>query len=119
MGNRILVVDDSSFMRSILKSTFEEYGYIVVDECGSGEEALEKYPKLKPDLVTLDIMLPGISGLETLEELMEIDEDAKIVMISSMGQDAKIREAIINGATDFIIKPFDEDTLIKALRRIL
>jgi two-component system chemotaxis response regulator CheY len=105
-------------MRSILKSSLEKHGYIVVDECGSGEEGMKKFQELSPDLVTLDIMLPGMNGIETLKEIMEIDEDANVLMISSMGQESKIREAILAGARDFIVKPFNEETLIKALDRI-
>jgi two-component system chemotaxis response regulator CheY len=115
---KVLVVDDAAFMRLSLKVILAKGGFEVIGEAGNGEEAIEKYKILKPDIVTLDITMPGMSGVEVIKEIKKIDKNAKIIMISAMGQERLIRESIINGARDFIVKPFKEDHIIKALGKL-
>ncbi len=117
MGGRILIVDDALFMRGVLKGMLEKNGYDVVGEASNGVEAIQKYRELKPDLVTLDITMPDMTGLAALRAIKEIDGNARVIMCSAMGQSAMIMEAIRNGAIDFIIKPFKESTVMEALRR--
>lgn len=117
MGGRILIVDDALFMRGVLKKILEEHGYEVVGEGKNGVEAIEKYNALKPDLVTLDITMPDMTGLDALKAIRAIDNKAKVIMCSAMGQSSMVLEAIRNGAMDFIVKPFQAATVMEALRR--
>lgn len=117
MGERILVVDDSMFMRGMLRGILEGNGYIVIGEAENGMEALQKYVELKPDLVTMDITMPDMTGLEAVKAIRQIDGNARIIMCSAMGQNAMVMEAIKNGALDFIIKPFKASTVLEAIRR--
>lgn len=117
MGGRILIVDDALFMRGVLKKILEEHGYQVVGEGKNGVEAIEKYNALKPDLVTMDITMPDMTGVAALKEIRAIDSQAKVVMCSAIGQKAVVLEAIQNGAMDFIVKPFQAATVLETLRR--
>ena len=106
----VLVVDDSGFMRNMVKKLIEGAGGTVIGEAENGEEAVSKYDELKPDLVFMDIMMPKVTGLEALKQIMEKDKQARIVMCTSVGQEKVINEAVEAGAADFITKPFsDED----------
>lgn len=115
---RILVVDDASFMRAMLKGILEGLGHEIVGEASNGAEAFERYKNLKPDLVTMDITMPDTNGLEGLKLIMDYDSDAKVVMCSAMGQQAMVLEAIQIGAKDFIVKPFTADRIKDAVSRI-
>lgn len=106
---RILITDDTAFMRMFLKSTLVKLGHEVVGEANHGAEALSLYQSLKPDLVTMDITMPVMDGITAIKELKKIDGDVKIVMCSAIGQQDMVLEAISLGALDFIIKPFTED----------
>ncbi len=117
MGARILIVDDAMFMRAMLKKILEERGYQVVGEATNGVEAVTKYMELNPDLVTLDITMPDMTGIDALKAIKAIDEDAKVIMCSAMGQNAMVMEAMQNGALDFLVKPFQASTVMEALRR--
>lgn len=117
MGERILVVDDSMFMRGMLRGILEDGGFSVIGEAENGMDALQKYVELKPDLVTMDITMPDMTGLEAVKAIRQVDGDAKIIMCSAMGQNAMVMEAIKNGALDFIIKPFKASTVLEAVRR--
>lgn len=117
MEGRILIVDDALFMRGVLKKMLEENGYTVVGEAANGLEAIEKYKELKPDLVTMDITMPDMTGLAAVKAIREIDSNARIVMCSAMGQNAMVMEAVQNGAIDFIIKPFQVSTVLATLKR--
>lgn len=112
---RILVVDDASFMRSFLRDNLEEAGHEVVGFATNGEEAIEKFNELKPDLITMDINMPKMNGIDALIQIKKIDSSVKVVMISDMGQHSKIIEAIKNGASDFVIKPVHPARLKEAL----
>ncbi len=118
MGLRVLIVDDALFMRNMLKEIFLKAGYEVVGEAGDGLEAVEQYRQLRPDLVTMDIVMPHKSGIEALQDIRKEHPDACIVMCSAMGQEALILEAVQAGARDFIVKPFKEDKVLEVVRRI-
>jgi len=117
MGGKILIVDDALFMRKVLREMLEERGYCVVGEAKNGVEAIEKYRELKPDLITLDITMPDMTGLAALKAIREIDANAKVIMCSAMGQQTMVLEAIQNGASDFLVKPFQASAVMEALRR--
>lgn len=112
-----MIVDDSMFMRGMLREMLEQNGYEVAGEAENGIEAIEKYQELKPDLVTMDITMPDMTGLVALKKIREIDDNAKVIMCSAMGQNAMVMEAMRNGALDFIIKPFKASAVLEALRR--
>ena len=110
---RILVVDDSHLIRKMLGNLLNKNGYAVAGEAANGQEAVDIYTSLKPDIVTLDVTMPVMDGVEALKKIKEIDKDAKIIMVTAAGQKERIVEAIKAGANAFITKPFDEDDLIK------
>lgn len=112
---RILIVDDAVFMRVSLKTMLEKNGFEVIGEAVNGLEAIEKYTNLKPDIVTMDITMPEMTGIEAVKAIKKIDSNAKVIMVSAMGQESLVKEAIINGAKGFIVKPFKEEYLIKAM----
>ncbi len=118
MGLRILVVDDALFMRNMLKEIFDRAGYQVVGEAANGVEAVERYHELRPDLVTMDIVMPLKSGIEALQEITREDPGARVVMCSALGQEALVIEAVQAGAKDFIVKPFKEERVLDVVRRV-
>lgn len=115
----ILVVDDAKFMRVTLSSIFNNANHNVVGEGQNGMEAIELYRQLQPDLVTMDITMPEMNGIDAVKEIMKENPQAKIIMCSAMGQQKLIVEAIEAGAKDFIVKPFDESRVIEAVARVL
>lgn len=119
MAKRILIVDDAVFMRMKLKDILEKNGYEVAGEAQNGQEAFDKYKVEKPDLVTMDITMPEVDGLDALKMIMKADPNAKVVMCSAMGQQGMVMDAIKSGAVDFIVKPFDTERVIKSLDRAL
>jgi len=119
MSNRILVVDDAAFMRMMIKDILVKNGYQVVGEAQDGAQAVEKYKELRPDLVTMDITMPEMDGIVALKEIRKIDPNAKIIMCSAMGQQAMVIDAIQAGARDFIVKPFQADRVIEAIKKTL
>ena len=119
MSKRVLVVDDAAFMRSTLKNILTRAGYSVVDEAKNGREAVELYAKHLPDLVTMDIVMPEVSGIEAVRMITQADPKARIVMCSAMGQQGLVIEAIQAGARDFVIKPFQAARVIEAAARAL
>ena len=114
---KILVVDDAAFMRLTLKTMLEKNGFEVVGEAENGFKAIEMYKMLNPEIVTMDITMPDMDGVEALAEIIKFDSKAKVIMLSAMGQEGKIRDAVLNGAKGFIVKPFKEDYLLKALSK--
>jgi len=119
LGN-ILVVDDAAFMRLNLKNILGEFGHEVVGEAENGKQAVEKYRDLEPDLVTLDITMPEMDGIEAAGKIKEIDKDVKMIMCSAiMGQQAMVIKAIEAGAKDFIVKPFNKDRIKEAIEKAL
>ena len=115
---RVLIVDDAMFMRMMLKDILSKNGYEVVGEAANGKEAIDKYKRLRPDLVLLDITMPEMEGIEALKKIKMIDPKAKIIMCSAMGQQVMVIEAIQNGALDFVVKPFQQDRVIESLRKV-
>lgn len=118
MPLRVMIVDDALFMRNMLKDIFTRAGHEVVAEAEDGQQALERYQEIKPDLVTMDIVMPKRSGIEALRDIMALDAKACIVMVSALGQDSLVLEAVESGARDFIVKPFKEDKVLDVIRRV-
>lgn len=114
---RVLIVDDAVFMRNTLKMMLERNNFEVVGQAEDGEDAVLQYSKLRPDIVTMDITMPKMSGIEALLKIKESDPNAKVVMITAMGNEMMVKEAIISGAVNFIVKPFQEDKVVEVLRR--
>ena len=117
MAVRVLVVDDAAFMRMMVKDILSKNGYEVVGEAENGMKAVEKFAELRPDLVTMDITMPEMDGISAVKAIRKIDPKAKIVMRSAMGQQAMVIEAIQAGARDFIVKPFQADRVLEAVRK--
>lgn len=115
MSKTALIVDDTSFMRMTLKDILENSGYQVIAEAANGVEAMALYKKHRPQLTTLDIVMPVKDGLETVREIIEYDGEAKVIMVSAMGQQDKVISALNAGAKDFIVKPFKPDRVRQAL----
>lgn len=115
----ILVVDDAAFMRMMVKDILTKGGYNVVGEAENGKIAVEKYKELKPDLVTLDITMPEMDGLEALKAIKAEDPGATVIMCSAMGQQAMVIESIQSGAKDFIVKPFQPDRVLEAVKKAI
>ncbi|WP_424765597.1 response regulator [Paenibacillus sp. sgz302251] len=115
----ILVVDDAAFMRMMLKDILTKGGHQVVGEAGNGIEAIAVYEKVKPDLVTMDITMPEMEGVEALRRIKQNDPKAKVIMCSAMGQQAMVVQAIQAGAKDFVVKPFQGDRVLEAIRKAL
>ena len=119
MGARILIVDDAAFMRMMIKDILTKNGYQIVGEAENGMVAVEKYKELKPELTTMDITMPEMDGITAVKEIREIDPQANIIMCSAMGQQAMVIDAIQAGAKDFIVKPFQPDRVLEAVRKAL
>ena len=117
MAKSVMIVDDAAFMRMKLKDILEKNGYSVVAEAQNGVEAIEKYKEVRPEIVTMDIMMPEMDGIEALKGIKGIDANAKVVMCSAMGQQAMVIESIQSGARDFIVKPFQPDRVLEAIRK--
>lgn len=119
MSKSVLIVDDAAFMRMMIKDILTKNGYEVTGEAENGEEAIEKYKELTPDLVTMDITMPEKDGIAALKEIKEIDGEAIVIMCSAMGQQAMVIDAIQAGAKDFIVKPFQADRVMEAVSKAL
>ncbi|BBN98667.1 response regulator [Sporolactobacillus terrae] len=119
MSGRILVVDDAAFMRMMLKDILTKNGYEVCGEGANGKEAVAKYEEYKPDLITLDITMPEMDGINALKKIKASDPNAKVIMCSAMGQQTMVIDAIQAGAKDFIVKPFQPDRVIEAIKKAI
>ncbi|MFH1248390.1 MAG: response regulator [Candidatus Omnitrophota bacterium] len=122
MGARVLIVDDALFMRKMLSDILKKEGIEVCGEAENGKDAIMKYQQLKPELVTMDIVMPKveeIDGIGAVREIIKADPQAKIIMVSAMGQHSLVVEAIQAGAKDFVTKPFQPSRVIEALKRVL
>lgn len=118
MSHKIMIVDDAAFIRTTIRNVLNNSGYQIVAEAVNGKEAVEKYFSYKPDIVTMDITMPEKDGLEALASIREKDPNAKIIMCSAIGQQAKVVEAIKLGAIDFIVKPFNPERILDALKKV-
>lgn len=119
MGKRIMVVDDSRMAAMQIKSQLEDTDYEVVTYCRNGEEAIEQYSEVKPDIVTMDIIMPGMDGLETAQAILEEHPDARIIVVSSLAYDDTLEEAKGIGAKGFIDKPVERQQLLDAFEAAL
>jgi len=119
MANGILVVDDAAFMRMMIKDVLSKNGYEILGEAENGQKAIEKFKELNPDLVIMDITMPEVDGIQAVKEIKKIDPNAKIIMCSAMGQQAMVIESIQAGARDFIVKPFQADRVVEAVKKVI
>ncbi len=119
MTHKVLICDDSMFMRQKIRQTLEDAGFEVVGEAETGVEAIAKYQELTPDLVTMDVVMPEMGGVDAVQQIMQADAEARIVMCSAMGQKKLITDALQAGARDFLVKPFENFQLLEAVERVL
>ena len=119
MSNTVLVCDDAVFMRTLLSDILSQSGFEVIGEAETGVQAIERYKQLRPDLVTMDIVMPDMGGIDAVREICKMDPHAKILMCSAMGQQALVVEAIQAGAKDFVVKPFQPSRVLEAVQRVL
>ena len=119
MGKRILIVDDAAFMRMMIKDILTKNGYEVVGEAENGAVGVKLYKELMPDLVTMDITMPEMDGITAVKAIKKIDPAANIIMCSAMGQQMMVMEAIQAGARDFIVKPFQQERVIQAVKKAI
>lgn len=118
MSKKILIVDDMLFMRTALRKILETNGYEIVGEAENGLDGVDKYKRLLPDIVTMDITMPDMDGLQALSKIKQINPDAKVVMVSAMGQEKNIFEAIKLGAKNFIVKPFKAEKVLEIIKTL-
>lgn len=119
MGKNIMICDDAAFMRMMIKDILSKNGYNVVGEAENGAVAVDKYSELKPDLVLMDITMPEMDGIQALKKIREKDSSASVIMCSAMGQQAMVIESIQAGAKDFIVKPFQADRVLEAVKKVV
>ena len=118
-SSTVLVCDDAVFMRTMVSDILSQAGFTVVGEAENGKQAVEKYQQLKPDLVTMDIIMPEMGGIEAVKKITQMDPGARILMCSAMGQQALVQEALQAGARDFVVKPFQPRRVLEAVQRVL
>ena len=118
MKQKVLIVDDSYYMRTMLKNLLADAGYEVVGEAPNGEEAVKLARSVNPQLITLDVILPDTTGLEVLKQIKKETPDMKVVMVSAMGQEMVVNEAIQNGAQAYLVKPFNEEKVLEVVENV-
>ena len=116
---RVMVCDDAAFMRMMIKDILVKNGYEIAAEAENGLKAVEQYTDAKPDLVLMDITMPEVDGIEAVRRIKALDPNANVIMCSAMGQQAMVIEAIQAGAKDFIVKPFQADRVLEAVRKVI
>jgi two-component system, chemotaxis family, chemotaxis protein CheY len=119
LSHTVLICDDAIFMRTMVSDILQGAGFEVVGEAETGVQAVEKYKQLRPDLVTMDIVMPDMGGIDAVREITKFDPKARILMCSAMGQQALVIEAIQAGARDFVVKPFQPSRVLEAVQRVL
>ena len=119
MSHSVLVCDDAIFMRTMISDILSQAGYDVIGEAETGMQAVERFKELNPDIVTMDIVMPDMGGIDAVREIMKIAPHAKVLMCSAMGQQALVVEAIQAGAKDFVVKPFQPSRVLEAVQRVL
>jgi two-component system chemotaxis response regulator CheY len=117
LAKTVLITDDTAFMRMTLRNVIQKNGFTVVGEAADGEEAVNKYRELRPDLVTMDITMPKMDVITAIKEIMKFDSNARIIVCSAMGQKPMVIEALNAGARDFLVKPFDAQRVVEALHK--
>lgn len=115
---RVMVVDDALFMRRLYRNMLERNGLDLVGEAANGYEAIALYGELRPDVVLMDITMPGMRGIDALKEIIRMDPEAKVIMASAMGQEIFVRQSIARGAKSFVVKPMVERDLIATIKRV-
>ncbi|HYE83494.1 MAG TPA: response regulator [Clostridia bacterium] len=115
----VLIVDDAAFMRASIRIMLEKNGFKVVGEAENGLKGVEKYKELRPEIVTMDITMPEMDGIEALKAIKEFDPMAKVVMLTAMGQEPMVMDAVMSGAKSFIVKPFKEEVVVQTLKKVL
>jgi two-component system, chemotaxis family, chemotaxis protein CheY len=118
MAVRVLVADDARFMRQLIREIIEPEGFEVVGEAADGRSVVEEFTRLQPDIVTMDIVMPKRSGIDAVREILALDASARIAMVSALGQEALVMEALQAGASDYIVKPFKPEAVIATLRKV-
>lgn len=116
---KVMICDDAAFMRMMIKDILTKNGYEIAAEAENGAIAVEKYSEAKPDLVLMDITMPDMDGIQALKKIKEIDANANVIMCSAMGQQAMVIEAIQSGAKDFIVKPFQAERVLEAVKKVV
>jgi two-component system chemotaxis response regulator CheY len=119
MSRKVLVVDDVAFVRKTLSDLLTQAGYQVVGEANDGTDAVAKYQQLRPDLVTMDVVMPQMSGIEATKKIIKLDKEARVIIISAMGQENLVMEAINVGAKDYVLKPFSAQDVLKTIERAM
>jgi two-component system, chemotaxis family, chemotaxis protein CheY len=117
MAKSILICDDAAFMRMMIKDILTKNGYNIAGEAENGLKAVDKYQETKPDLVMMDITMPEMDGIQALKKIKAVDPSANVIMCSAMGQQAMVIESIQSGAKDFIVKPFQADRVLEAVKK--
>lgn len=115
---KVLIVDDAAFMRLAIKTMLERHGFEIVGEAENGEAGVKKYKELMPEIVTMDITMPVMDGIQALKAIIQHDKKAKVVMMSALGQECMVKEAVLSGAKTFIVKPFKEEQVVDMLGKI-
>ena len=116
---KIMIVDDAAFMRTLLKNILFPKGYEIAGEADNGQAAVDKYKELKPDLVTMDIVMPNVNGIEALKKIRELDPNARVIMCTAVGQENMVRAAIMSGAKGYIVKPFQAPKVLEEVQKVL
>ena len=116
---KIMIVDDAAFMRTLLKNILFPKGYEIAGDAENGAVAIDKYKELKPDLVTMDIVMPNVNGIEALKQIKEFDPGAKVIMCTAVGQENMVRAAIMSGAKGYIVKPFQAPKVLEEVQKVL
>ncbi len=116
---RLMIVDDSNYLRATIRAAFEAAGHEVVAEADNGEDAVAIYAKIRPDVVTMDIIMPKGNGLQAITQIMEFDQDARIIVITALGHEPMIRKALSFGALNFVIKPAEPEEILEAVDGVL
>lgn len=119
MAPTVLIADDALFMRSVLRDIVTTVGFTVLGEAGTGLEAVALYDRLRPDVMTMDVVMPDMTGIDAVKKIIEIDSNARILMCSSLGQQVMVKEAIQAGARDYILKPFQAGDVLTAIKKVL
>ena len=119
MSRTVLICDDAIFMRTMVGDILTQAGFEIIGEAETGVQAVERYQQLRPDLVTMDIVMPDMGGIDAVREITKLDPNARILMCSAMGQQALVNEALQAGASDFVVKPFQPNRVIEAVQRAL
>ncbi|SPF48781.1 Chemotaxis protein CheY [Candidatus Desulfosporosinus infrequens] len=115
---KVLIVDDAIFMRMTIKKMLENSSYEVSGEAANGAMAVELYSELQPDIVTMDITMPEMTGIEALKKIKAMDPNAKVIMVTALGQEGMVKEAISSGAKNYLVKPFTEERLLQVLDKL-